>query len=109
MLLAQTLRAVVAQEQVHKTGGGQVTAREILLNTPVVAKLLAEGQLSQLPLAIENGRKQGMMSLNDALLGFVQSGVVDAREAYRRSPDRTGLLELLHRQGLDVSAIERLA
>ena len=28
----------------------------------------------------------GMMPLNDALVGFVQSGAVDVREAYRRSP-----------------------
>jgi twitching motility protein PilT len=107
--LAQTLRGVVAQVQLRKTGGGQLAAREILLNTPPVAALLAEGQLSQLPLAIENGRKQGMAPLNDALLGFVQGGAVDVREAYRRSADRAGFLALLHRQGLDVSALERLA
>jgi hypothetical protein len=60
-------------------------------------------------MAIEGGRRHGMVPLNDALVGFVQSGAVDAREAYRRSADRSGFLSLLKRQGIDTSSIERLA
>ncbi len=107
--LAQNLRGVVAQVLLRKTGGGRVAAREVLLNTPAVASALAEGKTSQLPLAIEGGRRQGMVPLNDALVGFVQSGAVDVREAYRRSADRAGFLSLLKRQGVDTSAIERYA
>ncbi|MGE0448330.1 MAG: type IV pilus twitching motility protein PilT [Vicinamibacterales bacterium] len=107
--LAQQLRGVVAQVLLKKTGGGRLAARELLLNTPAVASLLAEGKTSQLPLAIEGARKNGMVPLNDALGGFVQSGAADVREAYRCSPDRPGLLALLQRQGIDVSALERLA
>jgi twitching motility protein PilT len=55
--LAQNLRGVVAQVLLRKTGGGRVAAREILLNTPAVASALAEGKTSQLPLAIEGGRR----------------------------------------------------
>lgn len=107
--LAQNLRGVVAQVLLKKSGGGRLAARELLLNTPAVAGLLAEGKTSQLPLAIEGGRKHGMVPLNDALGGFVQSGAVDVRDAYRCSPDRAGLLALLQRQGVDVSVVERLA
>ena len=107
--LAQHLRGVVAQVLLKKSGGGRLAARELLLNTPAVASLLAEGKTSQLPLAIEGGRKHGMVPLNDALGGFVQSGAVDVREAHRCSPDRPGLLALLQRQGIDVSSLERLA
>jgi Tfp pilus assembly pilus retraction ATPase PilT len=81
----------------------------VLLNTPAVRSLLAEGKTSQLTLAIEGGRPYGMMPLNDALVGFVQSGVVDVREAYWRAADRAGFLALLKRQGLDTSLIERPA
>ena len=107
--LAQHLRGVVAQVLLKKSGGGRLAARELLLNTPAVSSLLAEGKTSQLPLAIEGGRKHGMVPLNDALGGFAQSGAVDVREAYRCSADRPGLLALLQRQGIDVSAVERLA
>lgn len=109
LALAQHLRGVVAQVLLKKTGGGRLAARELLLNTPAVASLLAEGKTSQLPLAIEGGRKHGMVPLNDALGGFAQSGAVDVREAYRCSPDRPGLLALLQRQGVDISVLERLA
>ncbi|MGE3179225.1 MAG: ATPase, T2SS/T4P/T4SS family, partial [Vicinamibacterales bacterium] len=107
--LAQNLRGVVSQVLLRKSGGGRVAAREVLLNTPLVESLLAEGRTEQLPLAIEAGRKLGMVPLNDALVGFVQSGAVEVRDAYRRAADRAGLLDLLKRQGIDTSFVERPA
>ena len=109
LALADNLRGVIVQVLLHKTGGGRVAAREVLLNTPAVASLLAEGKTSQLPMAIEGGRRHGMMPLNDSLVAVVQNGLVDSREAYRYSNDRPGLLALLKRQGLDTSFVERLA
>jgi twitching motility protein PilT len=109
MALAEQLRGVVAQVLLRKQGGGRVAARELLLNTPSVASVIAEGKTSQLPMAIEAGRRQGMVPLNDALVGFVQSGTVDVREAYRRSADRGAFLSLLKRQGIDTAAVERFA
>lgn len=50
-----------------------------------------------------------MMPLNDALVGLVHNGSVDAREAYRQSPDRPGFLAALNRRGIDTSFAERLA
>jgi twitching motility protein PilT len=107
--LAHTLRGVVAQVLLKKKGGGRVAAREVLLNTPAVRSALAEGKTSQLPLAIEGGRAYGMSPLNDALVGFVQGGTVDVREAHRHAVDRQGFLALLKQQGLDTSAIEKYA
>jgi twitching motility protein PilT len=109
LALAENLRGVVAQVLLRRPGGGRLAAREVLLNTSAVASVIAEGKTSQLPLAMESGRKHGMVPLNDALVGIVQSGAVDAREAYRRAADRAGFLALLKRQGVDVSFAERLA
>jgi len=39
----------------------------------------------------------------------VQSGAVDAREAYRNAPDRPGFLAALDRNGIDTTFVERLA
>ena len=97
------------QVLVRKPTGGRLAAREVLLNTAAVASLIADGKTSQLPLAIEAGRKGGMMSLNDSLAALVQTSAVDLREAYRRAADRRGFLEMLQRNGVDTSAIERLA
>ncbi|MBZ5556665.1 MAG: Flp pilus assembly complex ATPase component TadA [Acidobacteriia bacterium] len=109
LALADSLRGVVVQVLLRKIGGGRVAAREVLLNTPAVSSVIAEGKTSQLPMAIEGGRRYGMMPLNDALVGLVQSGVVEAREAYRQTTDRGGLLAALKRQGVDTSFVEKLA
>ena len=107
--LAEALRGIVAQVLLRKTGGGRVAAREVLLNTSAVANLIAEGKTSQLPMAIDGGRKHGMVPLNDALAAFVESGSVDSREAFRQAADQQGFLGLLKRQGIDTSFVERLA
>ncbi len=108
LAMAENLRGVVAQVLVRKTGGGRLAAREILLNNPTVAGIIAEGRTSQLSMAIEGARRQGMQPLNDALAGLVQSGSVDVREAYRRAADRGGFLALLKRLGMDTALIERV-
>ena len=87
MTLAETLRGVVAQVLLRKTGGGRVAARELLLNTPAVASLIAEGKIQQLPLAIDSGRRYGMVPLNDALVAFVQSASW-MRASLRKAFDR---------------------
>jgi twitching motility protein PilT len=107
--LAQSLRGVAAQVLLRRIAGGRIAAREVLLNTPAVRSLLAEGTTAQLPSAIEAGRSDGMVPLNDALVGHVKSGLVDVREAYWRAPDRAAFLALMKRQGLDTSLIERPA
>lgn len=107
--LAEHLRGVVAQVLLRKAGGGRLAARELVLNTNAVAALISDGQIAQLPRAIDSGRKLGMAPLNDALVAFVQSGAVDVREAYRKADDKTGLLALLRREGIDTSFVERLA
>ncbi len=109
LTLAEGLRCVVAQVLLHKSSGGRVAAREVLLNTSAIANLIAEGRVDQLPLALESGRKHGMAPLNDALAAFVQSGVVDAREAYRKAYERQAFVAVLRREGLDTSFLERLA
>jgi twitching motility protein PilT len=109
LALADNLRGVVAQVLLHKIGGGRVAAREVLLNTPAVASVIAEGKTSQLPMAIEGGRRHGMMLLADTLVSLVRNGAVDAREAYRYVGDRSGFVALLKRQGVDTSFLERLA
>jgi twitching motility protein PilT len=107
--VAEALRGVLVQVLLSKAGGGRVAARELMLNTASVAALIAEGKLTQLGAALESGRRHGMIPLNDALVAFVQNGVVEAREAWRKAFDRQALLAQLRREGIDTSTVERLA
>ena len=108
-LLAERLRGAVAQVLLRKAAGGRIAAREVVLATSAVGRVLAEGQLQDLPLAIDSGRKHGLVSLTDSLVQLVRGGVVDAREAYRKADDRQTLLVALKREKVDTSLVERLA
>jgi twitching motility protein PilT len=107
--LGEHLRGVVTQTLLRKTGGGRAAAREVLVNVPSVAVLIADGAFDQLGAVLNGGRRHGMVPFNDALLGLVQSGALDVREAYRKSPDQDELVTLLNREGLDTTFAERLA
>ncbi len=107
--MAETFRGAVAQVLLKKTGGGRVAAREVLLATAPVTRVIADGVPGQLRTALEGGRKHGMVPLADALVSLVQSGVVDVREAFRKAPDRDRLLAGLRREGIDTTVVERLA
>ena len=107
--MAESFRGAVAQVLLKKTGGGLVAAREVLLATAPVSRVIAEGQLAQLPHALESGRKHGMASFTETLIDYVRSGTVDVREAFRKTPDRERLLAGLKREKIDTSLVERLA
>ncbi len=107
--MAESFRGAVAQVLLKKVGGGLIAAREVLLATAPVTSVIGEGQLGQLPLALESGRKHGMVSFTDALVDNVRGGTVDLREAFRKAPDRNRLLDSLKREGIDTSVVERLA
>ncbi|MDP2321962.1 MAG: ATPase, T2SS/T4P/T4SS family [Acidobacteriota bacterium] len=107
--MAESFRGAVAQVLLKKAGGGRVAAREVLLATAAVTRVISDGVPGQLQKALEGGRKHGMVPMADALVGLVHSGVVDVREAFRKSPDRDRLLAGLKREGIDTSVVERLA
>jgi twitching motility protein PilT len=107
--MAVSFRGAVGQLLLKRAGGGVLAAREVLLESGPVTRVISEGQFGQLPVALENGRKYGMVSFNDVLVDSVRTGAVDVREAFRKSHDRESLLESLKRSGIDTSAVERLA
>jgi twitching motility protein PilT len=107
--LAASLRGVVAQVLLRRVKGGRIAAREVLLNTPAVATLVLEGKTFQLPVALDSGRRHGMVPLTDSLATLVREGTVHAAEAYRKAIDRAALLAHLKREGVDTSFAERLA
>jgi len=107
--LAGALRAVVAQILVPKVAGGRIAAREVLLSSAAVRKLVIDGATAQLPIAIESGRSLGMKTMVDSLGALVREGVVDIATACRCAPDRAALVSALERDGIDVSGLERRA
>lgn len=89
--LAGTLRAVVCQRMVPLIAGGMAPACEILLNTPVVRKMLEENRLDKLSAAIETGHDDGMQDFNKAVLDLFNAGKISKEEAMAKAGNAAAL------------------
>jgi twitching motility protein PilT len=89
--LAGTLRGVVCQRMVGTVEGKMTPALEILLNSPLVRKLIEENRLDKLSAAIETGGDDGMISFNQSLFNLVKSGRVTEKEALSKASNPQGL------------------
>ena len=103
-MLASSLKGVVAQTLCRRRKGGRVAALEILIVERGVSCLIREGKTHQIPSAMQVGRGLGMQLLNDSLAGLVRQGIVDPREAYRKSVDKEDLLSRYQKFGIDLAA-----
>jgi len=92
--LAKSLRAIISQRLVPRaTGQGVVPAVDILINVPIVRKLIQDGRLDKLGLAIEGGAEDGMVSLNRCLLGLINDGII-TEEAGLATSDNAEALQM---------------
>ena len=90
--LATNLCAVVSQRLAPLIGGvGRAPVNEIMINTPIVTKLIQEDRMEKLSAAIQAGQGDGMMSFNQCLLELVNSGRVDREDALAISDNPEGL------------------
>lgn len=89
--LAGTLRAVVCQRMVATKSGKMTPALEILINTPVVKKLMEENRLDKLSAAIETGNDDGMISFNQSLFNLVKAGKVTEKDALAKATNPQAL------------------
>ncbi len=105
VMLAESLRGVIAQTLCRRPGGGRAAAYEVLLSTPAVANLIREGKTFQIPSVMQTNRRLGMVTLNDALLDLVERQQIEAKEAYLRAVDKTSFLAMLKAKGINSSAL----
>jgi twitching motility protein PilT len=89
--LATALRGVICQRMVATVDGKLTPALEILLNTPLVKKLLEENRLDKLPVAIETGTDDGMLTFNQSLFNLVKAGRVTEKEALAKATNPQAL------------------
>ncbi|MFM8340133.1 MAG: type IV pilus twitching motility protein PilT, partial [Fluviibacter sp.] len=67
-LLADVLRAVVAQELLpRRDGQGRIAAHEVLIGTPAVRNLIREQKTAQLVSVMQMGQQQGMHTMTQSL------------------------------------------
>ena len=80
-LLADVLRAVVAQQLVVRSDGeGRVAAHEILVGTPAVRNLIRENKTAQLVSAMQTGQQFGMQTMAQSLEQLLRAGLINPLE-----------------------------
>jgi len=89
--IAGTLRAVICQRMVNMVNGKLTPALEIMINTPMVRKLLEENRLDKSPTAIETGMDDGMLTFNQSLFNLVKMGRVTEKEALAKATNPQAL------------------
>ncbi len=90
--LANNLHAIICQRLMPRAiGKGVVPGMEIMINSPVVRKLISDGRLDKLPAAIEASRAEGMMSFNQCLLELVNQGLITEEVALERASNPDAL------------------
>ena len=90
-MLSESLRAVISQTLLKKTGGGRVACHEIMIGTPAIRNLIREDKIAQMYSAIQTGSNIGMQTLDQNLKTMLASGVVAKEEAMRKAANPDSL------------------
>ena len=93
--LSQVVEAVLSQTLLSRIGGGRVAAFEIMVASNVIRRLIRDEKIFEIPSNLELGSKEGMQTLNQALLDLVRRNIVSSQEALRKSGNPAKLQELL--------------
>jgi twitching motility protein PilT len=103
VMLAESLKGVISQTLCKKIGGGRVPVMEILISTPSVSNLIREAKIFQLPSIMQTGKKYGMCLMNEGFTDLVKRKVVDPKEAYAKTMDKPGLINMFKKNAIDTS------
>jgi twitching motility protein PilT len=104
VMLANSLKGVMAQMLCKKIGGGRAAAWEIMFGVPSISNLIREQKIFQIPSIMQTGRKLGMALMNDSLFRLVKEGIVAPEEALTKANDKPGLLLMFQQANIPVPA-----
>lgn len=80
--LSLNLRGIVAQQLVPTADGqGRVAAIEVLLNSPLIADLIARGEMGEIKAVMTKSRELGMQTFDQALYDLYQAGRISYADA----------------------------
>ena len=82
---AESIEAVITQTLLKKKNSGRVAAVEIMTGTTAVRNLIREGKIHQLPGTMQVSQKDGMQTMDMALMDLAARGIVTQEEAQLKS------------------------
>jgi twitching motility protein PilU len=90
--LAAALKVVVSQRLLRTVQGVLTPAVEILLNTKLVADLIAQGDFFGLKESLEQSMAEGSQSFEQDIARLIREGVVDRKEGLAHADSPTNLM-----------------
>ena len=90
-MLSESLKGVISQTLLKKTGGGRAAAHEIMIGTPAIRNLIRENKIAQMYSAIQTGQQYGMQTLDQNLLELIKKGVVTREEARSKAANKDSI------------------
>ena len=87
-MLSESLRAVIAQTLLKKTGGGRIAAHEIMIGTPAIRNLIREDKVAQMYSSIQTGQAIGMQTLDQNLQEMLQRGLISRLDAKAKAMNK---------------------
>ncbi|MGL1932969.1 MAG: type IV pilus twitching motility protein PilT [Desulfotalea sp.] len=104
--LADSLKAVVSQTLFKRTDvKGRCAALEILIATPAVRNLIREAKTFQILSSMQTGKKYGMQTLDDAILGFLERRMINPDDAYSNAVDKAKFVKYLRKAPADFTEV----
>lgn len=87
MQIANTLLGTISQRLIKRAdGSGRIAAMEIMINTPMIKKLIEENKIGEINKAIEQSKSfYKTQSYNQALFDLATSGIITQEEALTNS------------------------
>ena len=87
-MLSESLRAVISQTLLKRTGGGRVACHEIMVGTPAIRNLIREDKVAQMYSAIQTGQAHGMQTLDQAMQDLLRKGQISKQDAIARAVNK---------------------
>ena len=101
-MLADSLKAVIAQQLLKKKGGGRCAANEILIGSPALASMIREGKITQISSLIQTGTGVGMQTMDQHLMQLIDEDKITPEAAYEKAIDKSVFINMLDEEPLTV-------
>lgn len=82
---AESIEGVITQTLLKRKTGGRVAALEIMTGTTAIRNLIRESKLHQIPGIMQASQKDGMQTMDMALVDLATRGIITKAEAQARS------------------------
>ncbi len=86
MDLSLNLRAIISQRLLaRQDGDGRVAAVEVMINSPLVAKHVFNGEIPEIREVMKRSRELGMQTFDQALFDLYEAGTISFEDALRNA------------------------